>query len=101
MIVGRAFPTTEGARVAEGIKMLSIGIRHARRASGLTLAALMLLAPLAAPGQTQIVAPKNKYSPQDDVKLGQQAARQVYQQMPILRDAAVKEYVGSVGRRLA
>jgi len=81
--------------------MTTIGTRHARRASALLLAALMLLAPLAATAQTQIVAPKNKYSPQDDVRLGQQAARQVYQQMPILRDAAVKEYVGSVGQRLA
>ncbi|HZT60606.1 MAG TPA: M48 family metallopeptidase [Pyrinomonadaceae bacterium] len=81
--------------------MTNIGTRSARRASASLLAALMLLAPLAATAQTRIVAPKNKYSPQDDVRLGQQAARQVYQQMPILRDAAVKEYVGSVGRRLA
>jgi len=57
--------------------------------------------PLATLAQTQVKIPSNKYSVSDDVKLGQDAARQVEQQMPILRDGAVDEYVESVGRRLA
>ncbi|HYY96327.1 MAG TPA: M48 family metallopeptidase [Pyrinomonadaceae bacterium] len=72
------------------------------RLSAPALALALLLMPLAALAQgTHIVAPKNKYSTSDDVKLGQQAEQQVYQQMPILRDNYVKDYVNSVGSRLA
>ncbi|MGI8468804.1 MAG: M48 family metallopeptidase [Pyrinomonadaceae bacterium] len=60
----------------------------------------MLMLPFAAFGQTRIVAPKNKYKVQDDVKLGQQAARQVEQQMPILNDNQSTQYLQSVGERL-
>jgi hypothetical protein len=56
--------------------------------------------PLAAFGQTQIVAPKNKYKPSDDVQVGRQAAQEVEQQMPILNDSEVESYVANVGRRL-
>jgi Zn-dependent protease with chaperone function len=96
-----AAPVFEEGRAAEGIKMMNIRSKRAARMSALVLSAAFLLAPLAALAQTRIVAPRNKYSPSDDVKLGQQAAQQVYQQMPILRDAAIKEYVESVGHRLA
>ncbi len=80
--------------------MTTIGRRSSYAASALALAAVMFLAPLAALGQTQIVAPKNRYPISDDVRAGQQAAQQVYQQMPILRDSAVDGYVEEVGRRL-
>ncbi len=56
--------------------------------------------PLAALAQTRIEMPKNKYSVQDDVKLGQQASQKVREQMPILRDGNIDNYVESVGRRL-
>jgi hypothetical protein len=63
--------------------------------------ALALFAlPLAALGQTRVEVPKNKYKVSDDVQAGQQAAQQVHQQMPILRDSYVDNYVESVGRRL-
>lgn len=81
--------------------MTNIRSRSVRRLSVLVLAFAILAMPLAALAQTQIVAPKNKYSTSDDVKLGQQAAQQVYQQMPVLRDSYVRDYVNSVGRRLA
>jgi len=44
--------------------------------------------------------PKNKYSVQDDVKLGREVAREVEQQFPILNDYEVTRYVQSVGERL-
>ena len=50
--------------------------------------------------QTRITPPKNKYSPQDDVKLGRDAAAQVEQQLPILRDDNVTSYVSDIGQRL-
>ena len=81
--------------------MSNIRSRSVRRLSALVLAFALLAMPLAALAQTQVVAPKNKYSTSDDVRLGQQAAQQVYQQMPVLRDTYVRDYVNSVGRRLA
>jgi len=50
--------------------------------------------------QTQITPPQNKYSPADDVQLGREAAQQVAQQMPIMRDEEVNSYLNSIGRRL-
>ena len=52
-------------------------------------------------GQTKIVAPKNKYTPKEDVQLGREAAREVQQQLPILSDDGVDDYVERVGQRLA
>ena len=51
-------------------------------------------------GQTKIVAPENKYSVQDDVKAGREAAQEVSEQLPILRDDGVDGYVERVGQRL-
>ena len=65
------------------------------------LMALALFAtPLAALAQTQIRLHSNKYKVTDDVQAGQQAAREVERQMPILRDGEVESYVNSVGQRL-
>ena len=51
-------------------------------------------------GQTIITAPKNKYSPADDVQLGREAAQQVQQELPIMRDEEVNSYLNAIGRRL-
>src|SRR3989442_9085669 len=59
---------------------------------------MFLTALLAA--QTLITPPRNKYSPEEDVKLGQQAASQVEQQLPIMRDDGVTSYIQGVGGRL-
>ena len=77
-----------------------IGRNNSRGLSALVLAVAVFVMPLAALGQTRVEMPKNKYSVSDDVQAGQQAAQQVYQQMPILRDSAVDNYVESIGRRL-
>jgi Zn-dependent protease with chaperone function len=74
-----------------------------RRAQSLLvgLVALALFAtPLATLAQTKISYHSNKYSPNDDVKVGQQAAREVEQQMPLMRDQEVENYVSRVGERL-
>jgi Zn-dependent protease with chaperone function len=54
-----------------------------------------------AAAQTRVTAPANKYSPADDVKLGQEAAQEVEKQMPVMHDAEVNNYLTSIGRRLA
>ena len=74
--------------------------RVAQSVAWLALVALIAM-PLLALGQTRITAPKNKYQIEDDVKLGQQAAQQVRQQMPLINDSYIDNYVESVGRRLA
>ncbi len=56
--------------------------------------------PFSALAQTQIKYHSNKYSVQDDVKLGRQAAQEAESQFPLLRDETVRGYVENVGRRL-
>ena len=62
---------------------------------------LLLTVALGTPSaQTKIVAPPNKYSPADDVKLGQEAVAQVQKELPMLNDASVDEYIAGIGQRL-
>src|SRR5215217_1331040 len=65
----------------------------------LALVAISVM-PFSALAQTQIKYHSNKYSVQDDVKLGRQAAQEAEQQFPLLRDEEVRSYVEDVGRRL-
>lgn len=80
--------------------MLRKNYRGAQRLMVWLMALAILTTPLSAFGQTQIVAPKNKYKPSDDVQAGRQAAQEVERQMPLLRDSQIDSYVESVGRRL-
>jgi beta-barrel assembly-enhancing protease len=50
--------------------------------------------------QTPVTAPKNKYSPADDVKLGREAAQEVEKEMPVMHDDQINGYLNAVGRRL-
>ena len=50
--------------------------------------------------QTVITPSKNNYTPAQDVELGRQAAAEVEQQLPILRDEDVSSSVASIGRHL-
>jgi hypothetical protein len=50
--------------------------------------------------QTRITAPKNKYTPAQDVELGQKAGKEVEQQLPLLRDDGIDAFVNRIGRRL-
>ncbi len=65
----------------------------------LTLIAIAAL-PFSVVAQTQIKYHSNKFSIQDDVKLGRQAAQEAEQQFPLLRDEATQDYVERVGSRL-
>jgi len=72
-----------------------------RRTSAAILAAILFLLPVAGLAQqTQIKAPNNKYKVQDDIKLGNDASREVERQFPILNDSEATYYVADVGRRL-
>jgi Zn-dependent protease with chaperone function len=56
---------------------------------------------LSAVAQTKIVAPKNKYTLDEDVKLGRDAAAEVGKELPLLNDRAAEDYVETVGGVLA
>src|SRR6266852_4353639 len=58
----------------------------------ITVVAVFAL-PISIIAQTKISYHPNKYSVQDDIKAGRQAASEAEQQLPILRDAEVTDYV--------
>jgi predicted Zn-dependent protease len=62
---------------------------------------LLLTAALGnASAQTVITPDKNKYSPADDVKIGLEAAQQARQELPMLDDSTVDNYIENIGGRL-
>jgi beta-barrel assembly-enhancing protease len=71
-----------------------------RKITVAVLLAAVWMVPIAALGQTRIALQKNKYKIQDDVKLGNDAAREVERQFPILNDAETTRYIENVGQRL-
>jgi beta-barrel assembly-enhancing protease len=62
------------------------------------VAALVVGISLAA--QTPIEPRNNRFSPQEDVKLGREAAAEIRQQLPMLTEGAVTSFVEQVGKRL-
>jgi hypothetical protein len=77
--------------------------KHSNRAQRLTawLTVVAIFAmPVAVFSQTQIKYHSNKYKIADDVKVGRQAAAEVEQQLPILRDNDATSYISRIGQRL-
>ena len=50
--------------------------------------------------QTKVTPPKNKYTPQQDVEIGREAAAEVRKQYPIIDDSQIRAYVERLGDRL-
>jgi Zn-dependent protease with chaperone function len=50
--------------------------------------------------QTTVKVPKNKYTPEQDVELGLQAAEEVKKEYPIIRDERVNSYLERLGKAL-
>ncbi len=61
----------------------------------------LLLTPGLALAQTKVKSGFNLFSPEQDVQVGQQSAAAAEQQLPILRDAVVQNYVNRIGQNLA
>ncbi|MGH9256339.1 MAG: M48 family metalloprotease [Vicinamibacterales bacterium] len=66
---------------------------------GLTVA-IVALATIVVPAQTRFKLDTNKYTPEQDVKLGQEAAAQVSKELPMLNDGRTEEWAEQVGRVL-
>jgi beta-barrel assembly-enhancing protease len=61
-----------------------------------------LLQTQSASARVELAPCKNNYSPEQQIQLGQKAARQVYAQMPVLSDASpISKYIQQLGQKLA
>jgi len=69
-----------------------------RRATALV--AVLTASVSVAVAQTRITPPNNRYTPAQDVEIGQQASKEVEQKLPILRDSDVESLVDRIGGRL-
>ena len=69
-----------------------------RSSTSAVIAAVLLSVSLGA--QTRITPRKNSYTPAQDVQLGRQAAAEVRQQLPLLRESATAALVERIGSRL-
>jgi Zn-dependent protease with chaperone function len=50
--------------------------------------------------QTKVTPPKNKYTPEQDVQIGREAAAEVREQYPIINDSQIRNYIERLGGRL-
>ena len=71
---------------------------HAVRAAAFLMAVCVSAAGLHA--QTAVKLPKNRYTPEQDVKLGREAAAEVLRQYPIIKDEKIAQYLTELGDRL-
>ena len=72
-----------------------------RQAVALIITWVLVLAPLALAERTQLKPGWNMFSPQQDVEVGQQVSKEAEQQLRILNDRRVDNYLNNLGRRLA
>jgi hypothetical protein len=50
--------------------------------------------------QSKITAPRNRYSPEQDVQIGREAAAQVRKEYPVVSDSRLNAYLDDLGKRL-
>src|SRR5262245_34667541 len=68
------------------------------RVAALIISVCLSVTPLFA--QTVIKLPKNKYKPEQDAQLGREAAAEVRQQYPIIKNDQIASYLTKLGDRL-
>jgi hypothetical protein len=64
------------------------------------LVLVIALTATTAVAQTKVTPPKNKYTPQQDVQIGREAAAEVRREYPIITDDQVEGYLERLGDRL-
>ena len=75
-------------------------VRKSLSARAAALIAMSCLSAAVLVAQTAIKLPKNRYTPQQDVQLGREAAAEIRQQYPIIRDERITKYLTRLGDRL-
>ena len=71
---------------------------HSARSAALAVLLVCAVAMLGA--QTTIKLPKNKYTPKQDVDLGKEAAAEIEQQYPVIKNDRIQSYLTGLGDRL-
>jgi hypothetical protein len=88
----------------DGVRDEGSGMPNRYRSAAVRLAialsSVLAVSPWPVDGQTRVQAPKNKFTPEQDVKLGLEAAAEVEKAMPLIGDDAIAEYVTGLGERL-
>src|ERR671913_804767 len=64
------------------------------------LIVVVTLAATTVAAQTKVTPPKNKYTPEQDVQIGREAAAEVRKQYPIINDDSIEGYLERLGDRL-
>lgn len=72
-----------------------------RQGVAVVVAVALMLVPLAWADRTPLKPGWNMFSPQQDVQLGRQVARDAERQIPMLNDPRVDNYLNTLGRRLS
>src|SRR5262245_36732433 len=68
--------------------------------SVLAAAMALTMAVVITTAQTKITPPHNKFTPEQDVQLGREAAAEVRKEYPVIQDAALAGYLDRLGKRL-
>jgi predicted Zn-dependent protease len=87
--------------LAARVSIKGVVMKPRRAPSVLLAATITATAAAGLLAQTRIDPPKNKYSVEQDVQLGREAAAEARRELPILRDGYVGGYVADLGERLA
>src|SRR6187431_2458672 len=61
---------------------------------------VMTLTATSVVAQTKVTPPKNKYTPQQDVQIGREAAAEVRKEYPVINDSQISGYLERLGDRL-
>jgi hypothetical protein len=64
------------------------------------LVVVITLAATTVAAQTRVTPPKNKYTPEQDVQIGREAAAEVREQYPLIDDSQIRGYLERLGDRL-
>src|ERR1043165_5987539 len=64
------------------------------------LALVITLTATTVAAQTKVTPPKNKYTPEQDVQIGREAAAEVRREYPIINDNQIENYLERLGDRL-
>lgn len=76
-------------------------LRHRWRSrTAASVIALLVAAPIVLGGQSRVTPPKNKYTPEQDVEIGQKAAEEVRQEFPVIENERIDSYLDRIGRQL-
>ncbi len=79
---------------------MMFSVRRSRPSAWLATVLAASLGVMVVTAQTVVTPPKNKFTPEQDVQLGKEAAAEVRQQYPVISDDQISAYLDRAGRSL-